>query len=102
MRSYYKKGDYNVQCDICGVLKKRSECRKTWENYIACINTCWYPKHPNDFPPPKPRNDPRPVRDARPAPAVGPIIFNIRNWENINTMWEDLTFDPAHKWENLT
>ena len=46
---YYKKGDWNVICDQCGRKRKASECRLTWENYFVCADTCWQPRHPQDF-----------------------------------------------------
>ena len=45
----YLKGDWNVICDYCGTKKKQSQCRLTWDNYLVCSDTCWEPRHPQDF-----------------------------------------------------
>lgn len=36
MGDYYKKGDWNAICDICGLEYKASELRKTWDNLRVC------------------------------------------------------------------
>lgn len=46
---YYKPGDYNVICDECGFKRKASECRKRWDGAFVCADTCWEPRHPQDF-----------------------------------------------------
>lgn len=46
---YLKLGDWNVTCDRCGFKRKRSECRVTWDNLLVCSDTCWEPRHPQDF-----------------------------------------------------
>jgi len=46
--TYYKKGDWNVECDRCGYNFKASQCRKTWDNLFVC-KSCWEPRHPQDF-----------------------------------------------------
>jgi len=48
-RDEYKPGDWNVICDQCGFKKKRSECRFTWEGLLVCADTCWEPRHQQDF-----------------------------------------------------
>ena len=49
MKTYYKKGDWNVICDRCGGKFKRSETRKEWNGLITCLRGCWEPRHPQDF-----------------------------------------------------
>ena len=46
---YYKTGDYNAICDHCGRKRKASECSLTWQNEFVCADTCWSPRHPQDF-----------------------------------------------------
>lgn len=60
----YIAGDYNVICDRCGFKKKRSECRKTWDGLLVCADTCWEPRHPQDFV--RGRKDRQRVPDPRP------------------------------------
>lgn len=45
----YVNGDWNVICDRCGFKKLASECRKTWDHLFVCKDTCWEPRHPQDF-----------------------------------------------------
>lgn len=45
---FYKPGDWNVRCDHCGMKRKASQCRMTWDNFFVC-NECWSPRHPQDF-----------------------------------------------------
>jgi hypothetical protein len=42
-------GSYNVICDRCGMKRKASECRITWDNLFVCSDTCWMPRHPQEF-----------------------------------------------------
>ena len=45
----YRPGDYNVICDKCGMKRKASQCRMNWENLLVCADTCYEPRHPQDF-----------------------------------------------------
>jgi hypothetical protein len=57
-------GDYRIICDHCGRKLWRSQCRETWDNYLVCVDRCWYPKHPQlDI---KAIPDKQGVPDARP------------------------------------
>lgn len=49
MSSYYKPGCWNVICDACGFKRKSDEVRKRWDGFIVCSDTCWEPRHPQDF-----------------------------------------------------
>lgn len=49
MTNYYKPGDYNVICDRCGMKRKASQCRMTWDSLFVCADRCWMPRHPQDF-----------------------------------------------------
>ena len=46
---YIKHGDWNIVCDRCGRKRKASDCRITWDNLYVCADTCWMPRHPQDF-----------------------------------------------------
>jgi hypothetical protein len=46
--NYYKHGDYNVICDICGFKYKASDCRMQWDNLLAC-RECYEERNPQDF-----------------------------------------------------
>ena len=45
----YKPGDYYVICDRCGFKRYRSECRMTYDNFLVCADTCWHPRHPQEY-----------------------------------------------------
>ena len=42
---FYKSGDFNAICDLCGMKYKASKLKKTWDNKYNC-RKCWEPKHP--------------------------------------------------------
>lgn len=42
-------GDRNAICDRCGFKKKASRLRKTWDGLYVCADTCWEPRHPQDY-----------------------------------------------------
>jgi hypothetical protein len=46
---YYKHGDNNCLCDRCGRKRKASTLRATWDGLMVCRDTCWEPRHPQDF-----------------------------------------------------
>lgn len=47
-RDYYKKGDWNCICDVCGFLRKSSEIRLRWDGLRVCQED-WEPRQPQDF-----------------------------------------------------
>lgn len=52
---YYKSGDYNAVCSMCGGKFKAGELRKHWQGMYRCAE-CWEPRQPQDFvkaPPPE-------------------------------------------------
>ena len=42
-------GNYKMVCDLCGQVRMASEIKKTWDNFFVCADTCWQPRHPQDF-----------------------------------------------------
>lgn len=46
---YYKPNDFNRICDRCGFKRKASETREEWNGLIVCADTCWEPRHPQEF-----------------------------------------------------
>lgn len=91
-QDFYRIGDHNVQCGICGKKRKRSQCRMQWDNVLACLVTnCWSPKHPNEYPRPT-INDGLPVSNARPRPDADHLTFlawpPITTWEQTGLTWE--------------
>src|SRR6266487_5590495 len=87
----YKIGSYKVVCDICARSRKREECRKTWDGFLACSDRCWYPKHPNDYPR-KIIPDGLTVEDARPRPEQTNNSYisvgGVTRWEDSGLRWD--------------
>lgn len=46
---YYRPGDYNRICDICGFKRKASDTAENWRGEIVCADTCFENRHPQDF-----------------------------------------------------
>lgn len=47
-QTYYKKGDWNADCDRCGFTYKASELKTEWQGLKVC-STCYEPRHPADL-----------------------------------------------------
>jgi hypothetical protein len=45
MQNYYVPGDWNADCDRCGLKHKASMLKKEWTGLMVC-NCCWEPRHP--------------------------------------------------------
>lgn len=60
---YWKAGDYNVICDVCGFKYKASQLKKRWDGAMCCPED-WEPRHPQDYV--------RGVKDSPPLPFTRP------------------------------
>jgi len=47
MGTYYKHGDRNAICDLCGFEYKLSQLRKRWDGLLVCRKD-WEPEHPQN------------------------------------------------------
>lgn len=47
-KNYYKAGDYNAICDVCGFKFKASSLRKRWDGFMVCHKD-FEIRHPQDF-----------------------------------------------------
>lgn len=47
-RDFYKKGDWNAICDVCGFKRKASEMKQRWDGVMVCEED-WEPRQPQDF-----------------------------------------------------
>ena len=45
---YYKHGDRNAICDMCGFKYKLSSLRKRWDGLLVCHKD-WEPQHPQSL-----------------------------------------------------
>ncbi len=70
----YVLGNHSVICDRCGFEYLRSECIKSWDNFILCKEMCYDgPRHPLEYLV-RPKSDRQAVPDARPPKAIEPTI----------------------------
>ena len=46
--NYYKKGDWNAVCAICGFKYKASQLIKNWKGLYVCRED-WEPRHQQDY-----------------------------------------------------
>lgn len=46
--NFYKAGDWNAICDICGFRFKASQLKKNWKNEMVC-EADFELRHPQDF-----------------------------------------------------
>lgn len=93
--NYFKLGSWNVICDICGKKRKRERVKKTWDGFLACLETCYDIKHPNEYPR-KIFPDGLPVSDARPRPEAANWTYihypGITSWETSGLVWTSTTW----------
>jgi hypothetical protein len=47
-RDYFKLGDFNAICDICGNKFKGSELQKRWDGFMVCHDD-WEPRPQQEF-----------------------------------------------------
>jgi hypothetical protein len=45
---YWKIGDWNALCDVCGFKRKASEMKLRWDGLYVCPED-WEPRQPQDF-----------------------------------------------------
>lgn len=68
MAHWWKSGEWNAVCDVCGFERKSGQLKERWDGLMVCDPIvqigCWEPRHPQDFI--------RPVRDQEPLPWTRP------------------------------
>ena len=47
-RDYFKHGEWNCICDVCGFKRKSGEMKTRWDGIMTC-GECWEPRQPQDF-----------------------------------------------------
>ena len=47
-QDYFKRGDFNAVCDICGFKFKGSQLRKRWDGFMCCQDD-WEPRPKQEF-----------------------------------------------------
>lgn len=67
---------WRVICDRCGWKRWNYELRKEWNGLMVCRDTCWEPRHPQDFVRGVP--DEQSVPWVRPEPADSFVLSYIR------------------------
>lgn len=48
MHNYYKAGEWNVICDICGKKIKSGEAKHRWDGFVVCPSD-FEQRHSQDF-----------------------------------------------------
>lgn len=81
-KTYYKSGDWNAICDVCGERYKASELKKRWDGLMVCKYD-WEPRHPQEQIRHVPK-DPRPLPWTRPRPED--IHINVCSLEGQNAI----------------
>lgn len=67
MHNYYKAGEWNLICDVCGKKIKAGEAKHRWDGFIVCPSDFEY-RHEQDFV--RARQDKISVPFTRPRPTV--------------------------------
>lgn len=65
--TYFKSGDFNAQCDVCGFKFKGSQLKKRWDGLMVCDED-WEQRHPQELI--------RPVQDQNRLPWTRPESTN--------------------------
>jgi hypothetical protein len=77
-KNYYRSGDNNLTCDVCGKKIKASESRLRWDGFQVCRDD-WEERQPQDFV--RARADKISVPVVRPQ---APTPFNIpKGWQDL-------------------
>ena len=63
----WELGKWLVICDRCGFKRTNDKLRKEWTGLMVCADTCWEPRHEQEFV--RPRPDEQAVPFTRPEPA---------------------------------
>lgn len=85
----YSRGDFNVTCDVCGVVRPRSQMKLRWDGCMCCQED-WERRHIADNPPPVYKYEGRGVRNARPQQTerFTPVPTSSDNYKK-NLLWGD-------------
>ncbi len=77
--SWYKIGDYNAICDVCGFEFKASKMRKNWKGLFVDA-ACFETRHPQDFLRTRPERGGVPI--SRPEPEDINRLSTCDFWSN--------------------
>lgn len=83
-KNFFKSGDWNITCDVCGKKIKASESKHRWDGFIVCSDD-FETRHSLDFI--RTRSDKILVPFTRPR---GEDIF-------VSTPWADNS--PDYEWD---
>ena len=67
MHNYYKAGEWNLICDVCGKKIKAGEAKHRWDGFVVCPSDFEY-RHEQDFV--RARQDKISVPFSRPIPTL--------------------------------
>jgi hypothetical protein len=78
-RDFYKKGDWNAICYVCGFKRKASEMKLRWDGVYTCEQD-WEIRQPQDFVRGVPDEQPLPwTQPETPNTFGGPIVNPLSN-----------------------
>lgn len=81
MRQYFKSGDWNVVCPVCGFPYKASQLRKRWDGVMVCLDD-WEPRHELDLiRAPRPE---QPIPWSQPEPDITYITVTYNTTVELN------------------
>lgn len=63
------------RCMRCGFIRGKSKLRKEWTGLLVCRDTCWEPRHPQEFM--RGKTDHQGVPWARPEPSPVYVLSSI-------------------------
>ena len=87
MRNYYKHGEYNAICDVCGFRYKSSDLIRRWDNAYVCKKD-FEVRHPQDLI--KVRNRTHIPSWTRPETTPQFITANPLLWNNGVLFWNGI------------
>jgi hypothetical protein len=74
-RDYYKKGDWNAICYVCGFKRKASEMKLRWDGVYTCKED-WEIRQPQDFVRGVPEEQPLPWSQSEPPDTFNGVLTN--------------------------
>lgn len=75
-KNFFKDGQWNCLCPICGFKKKSSDMRKRWDGQMVCKDDL-DPRHPQDFVRGVQDNNSIPFTYAEPSDTFVPLVCSI-------------------------
>lgn len=72
MKPYFKSGDWNAVCDVCGFRFKASQLKKRWDGLMVCAEDFEH-RHPQELRKPIKETFQLPFRRPETDVLIGPV-----------------------------